>query len=103
MTDDTLTVRIEHRWKEKLEELASKEKKTKSDVIRKALIDYINSKEEKEELKKLVSKEYAEGEISFDELIKMLGYEEAKEVAFYVHTARKSLKQGLSSEGLEKE
>ncbi|MFW5907289.1 MAG: CopG family ribbon-helix-helix protein [Candidatus Natronoplasma sp.] len=98
MTDDTLTVRIDHGWKEKLEELASKEKKTKSEVIRKALIDYINSKEEKEELKTLVSKEYAEGKISFDDLIKMLGYEEAKEVAFYVHTAKKSLKQGLSSE-----
>lgn len=103
MTDDTLNVRIDHHWKKKLEEFASKEKKTQSDIVRKALIDYIKSKEEKEEIKKTLSKKYAEGKISFDELIKMLGYEEAKKVAFYVHTAKRSLKEGLASGGLEEE
>ncbi|MFP4050819.1 MAG: ribbon-helix-helix protein, CopG family [Thermoplasmata archaeon] len=103
MTDDTLNVRIDQHWKKKLEEFASKENKTKSDIVRKALIDYIKSKEKKEEVKKIVSKEYAEGKISFDELIKMLGYEEAKKVAFYVHTAKRSLKEGLSSSELEVE
>ncbi len=96
MNDDTLTVRIEHDWKEKLEKLASKEKKTKSDLVRELLKDYIRNEEEKEKLKATVAKKYASGDISFDELIRVLGYEEARRVAFYVHTAEESLREGLS-------
>ncbi|MFO8109722.1 MAG: ribbon-helix-helix protein, CopG family [Thermoplasmata archaeon] len=97
MTSDTLTVRIDHDWKKKLEELASKEKETKSDLIRKVLIDYIKKEEERDEIKKMVAKEYAEGRISFDELIRMIGYEEARRVAFFLHVAKESFEKGLTN------
>ena len=79
--------------------MAEKDKKGIFDKV----TDAFSSKDEKEEIKKTLSKKYAEGKISFDELIKMLGYEEAKKVAFYVHTAKRSLKEGLSSSELEGE
>ncbi len=97
MTSDTLTVRINHRLKKKLEKLASKHKETKSDLIRKVLVDYIRKEEERDEIKKIVAKEYAEGRISFDELIRIIGYEEARRVAFFFHTAKESFEKGLTT------
>ncbi|GEM_PF-2986645 len=97
MTSDTLTVRIDHDWKKKLEELASKENETKSDLIRKVLIDYIRKEEEKEEIKRVIAKEYAKGKISFEELIRIIGYEDARKIAFFVHTVEESFEKGLTT------
>ncbi|MGM0510753.1 MAG: ribbon-helix-helix protein, CopG family [Thermoplasmatota archaeon] len=98
MANDTLTVRIDHDWKKKLEELASKENETKSDLVRKVLIDYIKKQREKDKIKRVIAKEYAEGKISFDELIRVIGYEEARKVAFFVHAAEESFEKGLTTD-----
>lgn len=96
MPEDTLTVRVDHKWKEKVEKLASEEKITKSDVIRKALADYIQRKEERKEMEKTAAKKFAAEEISFEELSRILGYEKARKIAFYTKTAERSFKEGLS-------
>lgn len=97
MANDTLTVRIDHDWKKKLEDLASKENETKSDLVRKVLIDYIQREEEKEEITRVMAKEYARGKISFEELTRILGYEDARKIAFFVHTAEGSFEKGLTT------
>ncbi len=101
MTDETLTIRLERRWKKKIEELAEKEKKTKSDIVRKAVIEHIQEEERKDSLRENLAKQYASGDISYDELVKILGYEKARETAFYVHSAERSFKEGLTTSGEE--
>lgn len=44
---------------------------------------------------KMMALKFAQGEISFDELAKSLGLEEAKKIAYFVEIVQKSLKEGL--------
>lgn len=97
MPDETLTVRIEPEWKKKIEKLASDKKETKSDVIREALIEYVRREEEKGEIERLVAQKFASGEISFEELTRIVGYGDARKIAFYVQTAKRSFEEGCSS------
>ncbi|MCX9010530.1 MAG: hypothetical protein OIN66_05340 [Candidatus Methanoperedens sp.] len=48
------------------------------------------------EIKKQAVKGYAEGKLSFDELVDIIGYEEAKKVAYYKDIAEVSFAQGLA-------
>lgn len=47
------------------------------------------------EVKKQVAKRYTEGKLSFDELVEILGYEEAKKVSYYKNIAETSFVEGL--------
>lgn len=96
MSDETITVRIDPEWKKKVEKLAAEKRETKSDVIREALIDYIQRKEERKEIERSAAKKYASGKISFEELTRITGYEKARKIAFYVKIAERSFEEGLS-------
>jgi hypothetical protein len=58
--------------------------------------DYVNRKLELIEIQKLASKRYAEGKLSLDELVEILGFSEAKKVAHYKDLAESSFAQGMS-------
>lgn len=92
---DVVTVRLEDETKEKIAELSKKRGESKSDLIRKALLEYIQKETELNEIKRLVAKKFAEGKISFEEMVRVLGYDEAKKVAFFVDIAEKSLQEGI--------
>ena len=91
-----LTIREDKEVLDKLEELARLKMKTKSEITREALRDYIRRKLELIEIQRLAAKRYTEGAISFDELVELLGYDEARKVAFYKETAERSFSEGLS-------
>jgi predicted transcriptional regulator len=95
MQEKTITVRIEPEWKNKIEKMATERIETKSNLIREALIEFIRRETEMMEIKKIVARKFASDEISFEELIKIVGYNEARKIAFYVQTAKKSLVEGL--------
>ncbi len=95
MHEKTLTVRIEPEWKEKIEKMAAERIETKSSLIREALIDFIRRETELKEIKKIVAKKFAMNKISFEELIEIVGYKEARKIAFYVQTAKRSFVEGL--------
>lgn len=96
MSGETITVRIDSEWKKKIEKLAAEQRETKSDLIRKALMDYIEKKEERKEIERSAAKKFASGKISFEELSRITGYEKARKIAFYVKTAERSFEEGLS-------
>lgn len=90
-----ITVRLEDGPREKIAEIARQKLESRSDIIREALMEYIRKETEMREIKKIVAKKFAEGKVSFEELVKVLGYEEAKRVAFFVDIAEKSFREGL--------
>lgn len=47
-------------------------------------------------IQKLSAKRYTEGKLSFDELVDIIGYEEAKKVVHYKDIAEVSFVQGLA-------
>ena len=93
--EELLTIRIEPKLKAKIRKLEKSKMKTMSGIIREALIDYIKKETELKEIKKIISSKFAENKLSFDEMVKFLGYEEAKKVAFFVDIAKKSFEKGL--------
>lgn len=90
-----MTVRIESEWKKRIEKLAAEKKETKSDLIREALTEYIQRREERREIERTVAKKFASGKISFEELARIVGYERARKIAFYVQTAKRSFEEAL--------
>jgi predicted transcriptional regulator len=93
--DELLTVRIDPELKGKIETLERIKLETKSNIVREALIRYIQHETEMKEVKENVSKKFASGKISFEQMVQILGYEEARKVAFFVEIAKKSFEEGL--------
>lgn len=90
-----LTVRIEPRLKTRIRELEKTKMETMSGIIREALLNYIQKETEIREIKKVIAEKFAAGKISFEETVRVLGYEEAKKVAFFIETAKRSFEKGL--------
>ncbi len=93
--DELLTVRIDPELKGKIETLERIKLETKSNIVREALIRYIQHETEMKEVKENVSKKFASGKISFEQMVQILGYEEARKIAFFVEVAKKSFEEGL--------
>jgi predicted transcriptional regulator len=90
-----ITVRLEDEIRKKIAKLMRERAETKSDLIRKALLEFVAKETEMDEIKQVVARKFAEGKISFDELVRVLGYDEAKKVAFFVDIAEKSFQEGI--------
>ncbi len=93
--DELLTVRVEPKIKEKLKALEKSKIETRSNIIREALIKYIEKETEMEEIKKSIAERFAAGLISFEEIVRILGYEEARKVAFFTEMVKESFEEGL--------
>jgi len=93
--EDLLTVRIEPKLKERIRVLEKEKMETMSNIVREALISYVQKETEMIEIRKLVAEKFAADKISFDEAVRILGYEEAKKIAFFVEIAKKSFEKGL--------
>ncbi len=99
MREKTLTIRIEPEWKNKIEKMARERIETKSNLIREALIEFIRRETEMMEIKKIAARKFALDEISFEELIKIVGYKEARKIAFYTQTAKSRSWKGSDDQG----
>ena len=93
--EELLTVRIEPKWKARIKKLEKERIETRSNIVREALIKYLQKEAELKEIKKIVAEKFAENKISFDELVRIIGYEEAKKIAYFVDVAKKSFEEGL--------
>lgn len=93
--ESVIHVRVEPETEKKLEILAKGKRQVRSAIVRKAVEEYYAREQSLNEMKKIVAKKFAEGQILFDDLVRVLGYEEARKVAFFVSTAKKSFEQGL--------
>ncbi len=92
---EILTFREDEDMIEKLDELARQKMRSRSEIVRGAVRDYVTRKLELIEIHKLAARRYTEGKLSFDELVDILGYEDAKKVAYYKDIAEASFEQGL--------
>ncbi len=95
MGADVITLRLEDKEKQKVLDLAKKKRESKSDIMRKALLEYIEKETELDEIKGIVATKFAQGKVSFDELVRIIGFDEAKKVAFFVDIAEKSFQEGI--------
>lgn len=92
---ETITVRVEQLLDENLSKIAKEKAKPKSEIIRRAIEDFINKEKGIEEIKRFIAQKFAEEKISFDDMVGLLGYKEAKKIAFYYEMAKESFELGL--------
>ncbi len=92
---ETITVRVEQILDENLSKIAKEKAKPKSDIIRKAIEEFIDKEKSIEEIKKFIAQKFAEDKISFEDMVGLLGYKEAKKIAFYYEMAKDSFELGL--------
>jgi len=90
--EELLTVRIEPKLKENLRRLERERIETRSNIVREALYKYLQKQREMTAVKKFVAKKFTEGEISFERVVELLGYDEAKKIAFFVEKVKKAFK-----------
>ncbi len=95
LVSDVITMRLEKKDKKMVLELAKRKRESRSNIMRKALLQFIQKETEMDEIKQVVAKKFAEGKISFDDLVRILGFDEAKKVAFYADMAEKSFQEGI--------
>jgi len=93
--EELLTVRIGPDLREKIRDLEREKLETTSGIVREALLEYVQKETGLEEIKKIIAEKFAAGKISFEETVRLLGYEEARKIAFFIEVAKKSLKEGL--------
>lgn len=93
--EELITVRIEPKWKERIKALEREKLETRSNIVREALIKYLQKETELKEIKKVIARKFASNLISFEELIRIVGYEEARKIAFFIETTKKSFEEGL--------
>lgn len=93
---EMLSFREDDETIKKIDELARRKMRSRSEIVRMAVRDYVNRKLELIEIQKLAAKRYAEGKLSLDELVDILGFNEAKKVAHYKDMAESSFAQGMS-------
>lgn len=93
---EMLSFREDDETIKKIDELARQKMRSRSEIVRMAVRDYVNRKLELIEIQKLAAKRYAEGKLSLDELVDILGFKEAKKVAHYKDLAESSFAQGMS-------
>ncbi|MBU4075724.1 MAG: ribbon-helix-helix domain-containing protein [Euryarchaeota archaeon] len=93
---EMLTFREDDETIKKIDELARQKMRSRSEIVRLAVRDYVNRKLELIEIQKLAAKRYTEGKLSLDELVDILGFNEAKKVAHYKDLAESSFAQGMS-------
>lgn len=90
-----LTVREDARVIKKLDELSMLRKEKRSEIVREALEAYLKKQVELRDIKKLIAERYAKGELAFDDVVRLLGYDEARKISFYVELAETSFTKGL--------
>ncbi len=95
MASDVVTVRLDEKTRKQISQFSRNKLESQSEIIRKAILNYVQKENELNELKQIVAKKFAEGKISFDELVRILGFEESKKVAYFVDIAEKSFQEGV--------
>lgn len=95
LVSDVVTVRFDEKARKAIQRFSQDKLESQSDIIRKAVLQFVQRENELNEIREIVAKKFAEGKISFDELVRILGFEEAKKIAFFVDIAEKSLQEGL--------
>lgn len=95
MGSDVVTVRFDEKTRKRISKLSRRKLETQSEIMRKAVLNYLEREDEANEIKEIVSLKYAQGKVSFEEMVRILGYEEARKTAYFVEVAEKSLKEGI--------
>ena len=91
MSQTVIDIGMEDKLLKLVEKIAKIQHRSKSEVIKDSIYRYAKSFLTMEELKKIAIEKYSNGDMNFDELARVIGYEEA--LAFQVGS--KTIKESI--------
>jgi len=91
MSLEQVSIRVDPRLLKELDRIANKKYKRRSDVIRDALVDYVEHDVEIQEVKELVIDQFLKGKISFEEFGRIVGFDIAEQVKIAKETLQESI------------
>ena len=77
MTQTVIDIGIEDKLLKLVDKIAKMQHRSKSEVIKDSISRYARSFLTMEELKRMAIEKYSNGDMNFDELARVIGYEEA--------------------------
>ncbi|MFW6048498.1 MAG: ribbon-helix-helix domain-containing protein [Candidatus Natronoplasma sp.] len=93
MPSEQISIRMDSRLLEEIDRIAHEKYKNRSDIIRDALVEYVEGELEEEEIKELVTRKFLEGKLEYRDFAKVVGIEKAKEI----ETAKEVLEESIES------
>ncbi len=92
MSFEQVSIRVDPRLIKELDRIAHNKFKRRSDIIRDALVKYVEHNHLLVETKEIVTKQYLEGNISFQDYSNIVGVDLAEEMK----TAKETLEESIA-------
>ena len=91
MSLEQVSIRVDPRLIKELDKIAHNKFKRRSDIIRDALVEYVEHNHLLTDTKELVTKQYLEGKISFKDYSHIVGVDLAEEMKVAKETLEESI------------
>jgi predicted transcriptional regulator len=93
MSLEQISMRVDSRLLKELDQIAKAEFKRRSDVVRDALVTYVKREIEIRQIKEMVTKQFLEGELGFDDFARIVGFEVAQQIKIGKETLKESIER----------
>jgi len=91
MSLEQVSIRVDSRLLHELDQIAHKKYKRRSDIIRDALVDYVERNVEAREVKEIITDQFLEGKIDFDDFSRVVGIDTAEQIKIAKETLEESI------------
>jgi len=91
MTLEQVSIRVDSRLLHELDQIAHTKYKRRSDIIRDALVDYVEHDLEAREVKEIITNQFLEGKIDFDDFSRVVGIDTAEQIKIAKETLEESI------------
>jgi Arc/MetJ-type ribon-helix-helix transcriptional regulator len=93
MSLEQISMRVDSRLLKELDQIAKAEFKRRSDVVRDALVRYVKHELEIRQIKVMVTKQFLEGELDFDDFARIVGFDIAQQIKIGKETLKESIER----------
>jgi len=93
MSLEQISMRVDSRLLKELDQIAKAEFKRRSDVVRDALVAYVKQEIEIRQIKEMVTKQFLEGELGFDDFARIVGFDIAQQLKIGKETLKESIER----------
>ena len=90
---EQVSMRVDSRLINELDQIAKAEFKRRSDVVRDALISYVKREIEIRQIKEMATKQFLEGKLGFDDFLRIVGFDIVQQIKIGKETLQESIER----------
>lgn len=93
MSLQQMSMRVDSRLIRELDRIAEAEFKRRSDIVREALILFVQREREIRQLKERATQHFLDGKLAFEDFTKIVGFEVAQQIKIGAETLKESIER----------